>query len=283
MEARQAAAMRAPDTTSVADLLGQPRLEVLPLPGVAGQVRDLPPGATVTVTCSPSRGLEPTLALVEELATSGLRAVPHLPARQVRDERHLTAIVGRLHAAGVTDVFVVGGDGPAPAGDFASGLQLLEVMAATGAGFQRVGVPAYPEGHPEIDDATLLGALRAKQHHASYLVTQMSFDAAAILTWLRGARAAGVGLPAYLGLPGLVDAAALLRTALRIGVGDSRRFLSSHHRLARGLLDPHVTNELAVALAARLEPRDDVLGVHLYTFNRVGPTAAWLATARGAA
>lgn len=273
--------MEAPDTTVVPELLGHARFEVLPLPGAADQVASLPADGAVTVTCSPRRGLEPTLALVEELAAAGRRAVPHLAARQIRDERHLAAVVRRLHAAGVTDVFVVGGDAPVPLGDFDSGLGLLGALAAIGAPFDRVGVPAYPEGHPAIDDDTLLAVLAAKQRHATYLVTQMSFDAAAILPWLRGMRAAGVTLPAYLGLPGLVEPATLLRTALRIGVGDSRRFLSSHRRFARGLLARHLTGDLASALAAGVTPADGVLGVHLYTFNRITPTAAWLATARG--
>lgn len=273
--------MRAPDATPVVSLLDQPRFEVLPLAGVNEQAASAPEDATLTVTCSPKKGLEPTLALAEELAGSGLRVVPHLPARHVRDRGHLEEVVRRLEAAGVDEIFVVGGDLPEPVGDFENGLALLEAMAELGARFPRVGVPAYPEGHPHIDDVTLLAALLAKQPYADYLVTQMSFDAAAILDWLREARRAGVWLPAYIGLPGVVDRAALLRTALRIGVGDSRRFISGHRHLARGLLEPHVSNDLAYELAARVEPADRVAGVHLYTFNRVAPTAAWLATTRG--
>lgn len=271
--------MQAPDATLVV-LLDQARFEVLPLPGVIEQIAHVPPGTTVTVTCSPSRGLEPTLALAEELTARGVHAVPHLAARQVTAKSHLEEVVGRLQAAGVTEVFVVGGDSPTPVGAYESGLALLEAMGALGAGFDRVGIPAYPEGHPHIDEATLLAALQAKQPYADYLVTQLSFDPPAILDWLRDARKAGIGLPAYIGLPGTVDRAALLRTALRIGVGESRRFVSSHQGLARGLLNRHVGSELAGQLASRLDPDDNVAGAHLYTFNRVGPTAAWLASAR---
>ncbi|MDQ4119053.1 MAG: methylenetetrahydrofolate reductase, partial [Actinomycetota bacterium] len=67
----------------VAPLLSRPRIEVLPLPGVADALTGLPPGTTVTVTCSPRRGLAPTVALACELAGRGVHAVPHLAARQV--------------------------------------------------------------------------------------------------------------------------------------------------------------------------------------------------------
>ena len=41
----------------------------------------------MTVTTSPKKGLEPTLALSERLASAGYAVVPHLAARHVRDVR----------------------------------------------------------------------------------------------------------------------------------------------------------------------------------------------------
>lgn len=271
--------MQAP-AAAVTSLLQDVRFEVLPLPGAAEEALSLPADGTVTVTCSPSRGLEPTLALAEELAAAGWPTVPHLAARQVRDEVALKEVVGRLEAAGVTEVFVVGGDLADPVGAYDSGLALLEAMADLGAGFARVGVPAYPEGHPHIDDATLLAALQAKQAYADYLVTQLSFDPTAILAWLRDTRRAGIHLPAYVGLPGAVDRVRLARIAMRIGVGDSARFLKNHRRLLRRVGGRDLLSELVHRLAVALHSDDGVAGAHLYTFNRVGPTAAWLESAR---
>lgn len=271
--------MQAP-AAAVTSLLQDVRFEVLPLPTAAEEALSLPVDGTVTITCSPSRGLEPTLALAEELAAAGWPTVPHLAARQVPGEVALKEILRRLEAAGVTEVFVVGGDSPSPVGAYDSGLALLEAMDDLGARFARVGVPAYPEGHPRIDDATLLAALQAKQAYADYLVTQLSFDPPAILHWLRGVRDAGIWLPAYIGLPGVVDRVRLARIAMRIGVGDSVRFLKSHRRLLRRLGGRDVTSELTRRLAAELDDDHGVVGAHLYTFNRVGPTAAWLESAR---
>lgn len=261
-------------------LLGAIRFEILPLAHTpAAAAAALPPGATVTVTCSPRRGLEATLSVAEQLAAAGFHAVPHLAARQMPDEVALKETIVRLEHAGIDEVFVIGGDAPAPAGPYADALALLRDMTDLGARFGRVGVAAYPGGHPHIDDTALLDALRAKQPLASYLVTQLCFDAQAILRWLRQARRAGIHLPAYVGLPGVVSRTKLLRTALRIGVADARRYAAANRSsatrlLADGAISP---DALATALAAELAAGDRVAGTHLYTFDELDAAARWVA------
>jgi hypothetical protein len=84
----------------VAPLLRTPRYEVLPTPSAEESVLEwVPRELTITVTASPARGLEPTLALTERLCACGYRTVPHLSARLVRDGGHLADIVSRLTAA----------------------------------------------------------------------------------------------------------------------------------------------------------------------------------------
>ena len=57
-------------------------------------------------------------------------------ARLVRDDAHLTEIVGRLRASGITDVFVPGrGRRPARPGDFGSAVSLLDRLAEMGRPF----------------------------------------------------------------------------------------------------------------------------------------------------
>lgn len=261
-------------------LLGSVRYEALPLAGTAERAAaGLPAGATVTVSCSPTHGLDATVAVAEQLSAAGLRAVPHLAARQVTDDVHLKEVASRLEAAGVDDVFVVGGDAERPAGPYDSGLALLEGLTELGVRFPHVGVPAYPEGHPRIDDATLDAALQVKQAHATYLVTQLCFDAGAILAWLAATRRAGVYLPAWIGLPGLVSRTRLVRTALRIGVGDSARYLAANRRVAgRWLTGGAVSADgLADDLDAGLRPGDRVGGMHLYAFDQLAETARWVA------
>ncbi|MGH9120058.1 MAG: methylenetetrahydrofolate reductase [Acidimicrobiales bacterium] len=259
---------------TVARLLARPTFEVYPSGDVAARVEALPPDAIVAVSCSPTRGIDVTLAVAEHLTARGFRAVPHLAARLVADEAHLTGIVGRLTGAGVRDIFVIGGDAPVSAGPFPSTVALLSALARLGHPFRQVGVAAYPDGHPFLDDDVLLATLRAKQRFATYMVTQMCFDAGPILRWLGTVRRHGVDLPVHVGLPGVVTPARLVRIAGRIGVRNSVRLAARHARLVANLAGArgYRPDRLLDALARHGEGID---GLHLYTLNEVAATERW--------
>ncbi len=264
--------------------LSRPRYEVLPLPGTADKVQEhVPRDLPVTVTASPRRGLEPTVALVEDLAARGFSAVPHLAARLVRDEVHLGDLLQRLQQAQVVDVFVVAGDGKQPVGDFSDSVELLASIqrlrrAGTVTGFERIGVAGYPGGHPLIGDDGLWRALRDKQPMATYLVSQMCFDARTVLAWASMARQAGLRLPWYAGVPGVVDHRKLARVAGRIGVGESARFLRKHqHGLVRLLRPGGYRPDRLVAQLTRgtVDPPAGLVGLHVYTLGDVAGTERW--------
>jgi methylenetetrahydrofolate reductase (NADPH) len=258
--------------------LRRPRYEVIPLAGVADRIiAHLPAEVTLTVTAPAARGLEPTLALAERLAGRGRRVVPHLAARLVRDEAHLGDVLRRLAAAGTDEVFVVGGDSPEPVGSFPDATSLLDAMAARGHPFRHVGVAGYPEGHPFLPEDVLLRALLDKRRHATYLVSNLCFDAGAIADWLSRVRRLGVTLPIHVGVPGPVDMPKLVRMAARIGPGDSARFLRRHGGWTRLLL-PGVyrPDRLLAALAASVaDQAPDVAGVHVFTFNDLARAERW--------
>ena len=266
---------------ATAALLSAPRYELLPLDGVVERAAQLPDGATVTVTCSPTKGQDVTVDVACELAARGFRVVPHLAARRIRSAGHLTQVVGRLEEAGVDDVFVVGGDGGEPEGPYPTALALLEAMAAQGAGFGHVGIAGHPEGHHHADDPTLDALLVAKQPFATYVTTQVCFDTQVVATWARRIRRRGVALPIHAGVPGVVDSAKLLRVSMRIGIGDSVRFLRKNRAAALRLMraGSYRPDALVRQLAA-LEGDAAVDGLHLYTFNEAGATSAWVARVR---
>ncbi|AYY13391.1 methylenetetrahydrofolate reductase [Actinobacteria bacterium YIM 96077] len=260
-------------------LLSNPRFEVLPVAGALERVTRLPAGATVTVTASPRRGIEDTIAFTETLAARGYAAVPHLAARQFSDETQLTNALRRLHDAGVDDLFVVGGDASASDGAFPDGLALLKAIDASGYRFGRIGVPSYPEGHPQIDDDTLWEALRAKRPYATYTVTQLCFDSDAIGRFAASTRMHGFDLPIVVGVPGVVAPAKLLRMSLRVGVGDSLRFVRGNRSMARRLLTPRAyrPDGIVRGLAGQMaEGRVTLAGLHIYTFNETSATVRWL-------
>jgi methylenetetrahydrofolate reductase (NADPH) len=285
------AGRRPPDAAqraAVAALVAAPKFELIPLERVLEEAACLPPGATVTVTASPAKGMTASVELCGQLRERGFSVIPHLAARHIADRSALRALVRQLVGMGVVGVFVVGGDGDVR-GDFPDGLALLRAMAELGHDFADVGVPCYPEGHPTIADARLDEVLTAKAAYAHYMTSQMCFDAAAIGRWLTARRAAGIALPLHLGLPGAAPLHRLMTISARIGVQDSRRFLTKNTRfVSRLLLAPggYRPDGLLDGLAATVaDPAAAIAGLHIFTFNQVRSTEAWraqyLASLRG--
>jgi methylenetetrahydrofolate reductase (NADPH) len=231
----------------------------------------------VTVTASPSHGIESTIELAEQMASRGHPPVPHLSAHTIRDRAHLGELLERCRAAKVRDAFVVGGDAKEP-GDFPDGLALLRAMRELGHPFETIGVPGYPEGHGDIPTPRLLEVLLEKQRYAGYMTTQMCFNPGAIVTWIAEMRRQGVTLPVHLGTPGVTDLAKLMTISARIGVADSARYLKKNkrmmgHLLTSGRFGPDALLEgVAPAVA---DPSADIEALHMFTFNQVAATISW--------
>jgi methylenetetrahydrofolate reductase (NADPH) len=260
-------------------LLGHARYEVIPTNSIEEAVlSSVPLDVTLTVTASPTKGLEATIALAERLRAHGYVVVPHVSARLVMDSAQLAEICARLTACGIDDVFVPAGDANPPAGIFDSALSLLVELDHLGRPFSRMGITGYPQSHPNIDDDVTVQAMWDKRHYATYIVSNLCFDAASIRRWIARVRARGVTLPLYFGLAGPVERTKLLNMAAKVGVGESARILSSHadwilRMGAPGGYNPsRLLQRTGTALAT---PASLVEGLHLFTFNQVQQTEEW--------
>jgi methylenetetrahydrofolate reductase (NADPH) len=263
---------------ALAERLRHPRYEVLPLEGIEETVlAHVPREVTVTVTASPRRGLDATLDVSERLAPRGYTVVPHLSARLVRDRAHLEDVLLRLREAGVPDLFVPAGDAPEPAGEFSGAAALLAAMAELRADFPAIGITGYPESHHLISDAVTIQAMFEKAEMATYIVSQICFDADVIAQWIANVRARGTGLPIWIGVPGVVDHAKLVRISMRIGLGESTRFLRAHRGWIPRLMTRRFTpDDLVRDLApTAADPHANVAGFHFYTFNELARMERW--------
>src|SRR5215213_1599566 len=264
---------------AVTEALRRPRYEVIPLQGVEDQIIEhVPKDVKVTVTASPSKGIESTLELAERLSERGHETVPHLSARLIRDDRHLEEILGRLRGSGIRDAFVVAGDAKEPAGKFAGASELLAAMEELGHDLDEIGITGYPESHPFISDADTIKAMYEKEPYATYIVSQICFDAEVIAAWARRVRQRGVDLPIYVGLPGVVSRQKLLRISRGVGLGESARFLKKYGNwFVRFFLPGGYSPDCLIeGLTSSLtDPESEVRGFHVYTFNEVGKTEAW--------
>jgi methylenetetrahydrofolate reductase (NADPH) len=264
---------------TVAEALQRPRYEVIPLKGAEEQVVEhVPSEVKLTVTASPKKGIESTLELAERLSKRGYETAPHLAARLVRDEAHLEEITGRLRGSGIRDAFVVAGDAEEPAGKFAGANELLATMAELGHDLDEIGITGYPESHPFISDADTINAMYEKEPYATYIVSQICFDAEVIAGWARRVRRRGVELPIYVGMLGAVSRQKLLRISRGVGLGESARFLKKYGNwfvrfsLPGGYSPDHLIEGLIPSFT---DPESKVRGFHVFTFNEVRKTEAW--------
>ena len=261
---------------AIGRLLERSRYEVLPLDGVEEHVlAHVPVDVTLTVTASPTKGLGPTFDLAESLVGQGYQVVPHLSARLIRDTAHLAEHVERLRGIGTREVFVVAGDPPEPHGSFDGAATLLEALEALDHPFERIGITGYPESHPLIDDETTIAAMFAKARHASYISSQVCFDPAVTAEWIENVWARGTRLPIYVGVPGVVSRAKLLRVSTRIGIGDSLRFLRKNGSFASRFIRGGFSPDPLVEGLGDVVESEKVAGFHVFTFNDLEDTERW--------
>ncbi len=270
------------DADGVTSLLAEPRFELMPFDSFDEEIEHLPDGAEIAITTSPQLGIERTVERSEDAAALGYGVVPHIAARYIEDRDHADEIGRRLTEAGVTDVFVPGGDREEPAGEFESALDLLVAWDEQGHEFDEVGITGYPEGHDFLGDEVLHEAMERKAPYATYIVTQLCYDPDAVLEWIEDLRDRGVDLPVEVGIPGVMNYQRLLSISQKVGVGDSIKFLRKTTGVlgfvkqligSRGTYEP---DALIDGLAPYVD--DDhygIRGVHIYTFNQTPDTEKW--------
>ena len=276
--------LQTPETTAdgVSTLLAEPRFELMPFDSFGEQMEHLPDGAEIAITTSPSLGLGATLEWSERATDRGFEVVPHIAARYVRDEEHLAEIASRLAEAGVTDIFVPGGDREEPVGKFDSAYEVLAALDDSDYEFEEVGITGYPEGHDFLDDRTLAEAMAKKEPYATYIVTQLCYDSDAVIEWIEEIRAQGIELPVEVGIPGVMKYQRLMEISQKVGVGDSVRFLRKttgilgFARQLVGSRGKYTPDDLIEGLAPYADDPDyGIRGVHVYTFNQTPDTEDW--------
>jgi methylenetetrahydrofolate reductase (NADPH) len=253
-------------------------MEIFPATDIEQKLQVLEPNSYVAVTCSPTKGVDETLELTERLLERGFRVAPHIAAKNVRDRAHLGDIMSRLASLNIESIFVPGGDRPEPMGEYTTAFELLRDIDEFEHDIREIGIGAHPEGHPDVDDEVLLEELGKKQQYAQYIVTQMCFDADRLGAWLLQIRERGIRLPVWIGLPGAIERGRLVRTSMRIGVGDSLRFLRKKSNVAAELMKSSIYRpDTLVRDIARYQvmPETSVAGYHLFCFNQVESTENW--------
>lgn len=264
------------------NLIANARYEVIPMKNLEPQIPHIPAGASVSVTCSPTKGLQATLDLTARLQDLGHMAVPHISARLVEDDVDVKRIAEFCRRQNLQEVFLVAGDAQTPVGKYEGVVEFLRDFLGTDHGLRAIGVTAYPDGHALIDSPVLHEALHAKQALLAeagvpgYASTQMCFDLGKWRSWVTAERAAGFTLPLHIGVPGVIDRVKLMTMGMRLGVGASLRYVQKNGGLLGRLFRPAGYDPSALINPLSKQADEfNIDGIHLFTFNNIEATAQW--------
>ena len=216
--------------------------------------------------------------------------VPVIPARRLLSERMLAEYLSALREAGGSDsVLVVAGDPEPPRGPYPDAASVIGSGLLETHGVREVSVAGHPGGHPAVTDGVLWAALAEKtvalgrRGLRGSVVTQFGFDAPRVLAWLAEARARGISLQVWVGVPGPAGVRLLLSYASRCGVAVTAPVAREYGFSLTDLTATAGPDRFIRALAAGYGPRrHGEVRLHFNAFSGFAATAAWISRFRQA-
>ncbi len=287
---RAGAAPRGQTGSMLCEFLQQLSIEI-----TARQIDKLPTlreklrhGTRVFITLIDPAEVAGQLRAARELTAAGFIAVPHIPARFIRDLDDLKSRLGAFAAAGVTEVLALGGGAAHPVGIYDAAIRLLETGVFEANGIARIGVAGHPEGNTDITrghgEGALLDALKHKQAWLrsakieGFIATQFLFEAAPVAAWAKILRGEGIDLPIHVGVPGPATIKTLVKYATMCGVGNSARFVRKQAMNITKLLTVNTPDAFVEDLAKlhAAQPELGIAGPHLYPFGGFDKLFDWV-------
>ncbi len=248
----------------------------------------LPEGTRVYIAHIEGTPIEDMVATAKRLAEDGYPAMPHFPARIIKDAATLENWIAMYQGeAGVEQALLLAGGVAKPHGDFHSSMQLMESGLFDKAGFKRLHVAGHPEGNKDIDPdgSTKLvdEALQWKQKFSETtdaqmaLATQFAFDADPIIKWADSLREAGITIPVHIGIAGPAKLQTLIKFAIACGVGPSLKVLQKRAMDVSKLLLPYEPTDVLSKLAAHkaVNPDFNIESVHFFPLGGIKTNANW--------
>ena len=278
-----------PKNGVLADFLDGFSIEVMPR--TAEKVEDfaaiLPQGTRVYIAHIDGTPVEDMVTTAARLRADGMTPMPHFPARIIKDRAMLTDWIARYRGeADVRQALLLAGGVAEPAGAFENSMQMMESGAFDG--FERLHIAGHPEGNRDIDidggHKNVSDALVWKQKFSERtdakmaIATQFCFEAAPVIEWANGIRAAGIDLPVHIGLAGPAKLQTLIKFAIACGVGPSLRVLQKRAMDVTKLLLPYEPTEIATDLARHkaANPDFNIASVHIFPLGGIKTSADWL-------
>jgi methylenetetrahydrofolate reductase (NADPH) len=245
---------------------------------------EIPPGTPINIAFLGNEVHAQRVQAARAIRECGFEPVPIISSRRLHSQEDLDSFLEALVKVANPERFiVVGGDPATPAGPYPDSLRLLESGVLERHAIRHVGIVAYPEGHPKIDDGTLWRALRWKLAFLKdagcsvEITTQFGFDAEAIVRWIERLRGEEIDTLVRIGIPGPTDVGKLLRFARQFGVVASAGIVREYGFSLTNLLDRIGPERFFERLLLGMTGQD--LGTvlfHLYPFGGITDGVRWM-------
>jgi methylenetetrahydrofolate reductase (NADPH) len=229
--------------------------------GLKTDLSTLPNIKDVYITLLPGSSYKEVANKAKELIKLERNAVPHFPARSIKNKDELKDYVKMCKDFGVKQVLVIGG-GAQPIGDFHCSLQLFETGLFEDL---KIGIAGHPDGSPDISDSELEKAMIDKKPYADYIVTQWLMETSPIIDFISKQT-----LPVHVGIAGPAKITSLLKFASIVGAKNSLSFLKSNAGRAVDLFKPRKPDDMIEKI------KEVSQNFHIYTFGGLNETNKWL-------
>ena len=242
----------------------------------------IPSGTLVYIAHIEGTPIEEMVETAKKIIDQGFCAMPHFPARIIKDKNVLEDWISRYkNEANVSNALLIAGGANKPYGQYDSSIQLIESELFDKADFNNLHIAGHPEGSMDIDpDGSTTNVDQAlswknefsKRTDANMAITtQFSFDANSVISWANNIKEAGIDIPVHIGIAGPAKLQTLLRYSIECGVGASIKIIQKRAKDLTKLLLPYKPTNIITELATYKanNPSFNIEKVHFFPLGGI--------------
>ena len=236
--------------------------------------------------------IEEMIQTAKRLQSEGFSAMPHFPARIIRNKSTLEEWIKKYQdEAGINQALLLAGGVNNPHGVFENSMQLVETELFNKYNFKNLHFAGHPEGNKDIDfdgssknvDEALLWKQKFNERTDIELAitTQFCFEADPVIKWADSLIDNGINMPIHIGVAGPAKLQTLIKFSIACGVGASLKVLQKRAKDVKKLLLPFEPNDFLETLAQHKKenPNFNISNIHFFPLGGINANAAWIKNA----
>ena len=242
----------------------------------------IPKGTLIYIAHIEGTPIEEMVATAKKINEQGFSAMPHFPARIIKDKNVLQDWISKYqNEANVKNGLLIAGGANKPYGEYDSSIQLIESELFDKANFQNLHIAGHPEGNMDIDpDGSTKNVDQALSWKNEFskrtdakmaITTQFSFDADSVISWANNLKKSGIDIPIHIGIAGPAKLQTLLKYSIECGVGASIKIIQKRAMDLTKLLLPYKPTTIITDLAnyKANNPSFNIEKVHFFPLGGV--------------